>query len=327
VNSVQKVMLQVLVALAPAFVVWTWLFGAGLMVNLALAAATALVAEASILALRGRPAAPALADGSALVTAALLAFALPPLAPWWLTVTGTAFAIVLAKQLYGGLGYNPFNPAMVGYVVLLVSFPVEMTRWLAPVMLGEWQPSLLEALRYAFTGGLPGGLDWDAISSATPLDAMRTGVTAGVPLSELRASPLFAAPGGTGWTWLNLAFLLGGAWLLATRTVRWAIPVAVLGSVAILATVFWFVDPERYASPLVHLLGGATLFCAFFIATDPVSAATTPRGRIAYGIGIGVFIWVIRTFGGYPDSVAFAVLLMNMAAPALDHFLTRAREN
>lgn len=298
-TSVQRVMLQVLVALIPAGAAWVWLFGTGLLVNAALCAVTALVTEAAMVHLRGRAVAPVLADCSALVTAVLLAFALPPDVPWWIPVVGTAFALVFAKHLYGGIGYNPFNPAMVGYVVLLVSFPVEMTRWPLPSVLAGW----------------------DAVSSATPLDAVRTGLASGIPLSEIRASPLFAHPGGTGWTALNLAFVVGGMWLLWTRTIRWAIPLTVLGSIALLSGVAWLVDAERFASPAFHILGGATLMCAFFIATDPVSAATTPRGRIAYGVGIGVLVWVIRTFGGYPDAVAFAVLLMNMAAPTLDHYL------
>lgn len=298
-TSVQRVMLQVLVALVPATVAWVWLFGTGLLVNAALCAVTALATEAAMVHLRGRPVAPVLADCSALVTAVLLAFALPPDVPWWIPVVGTAFAMVFAKHLYGGIGFNPFNPAMVGYVVLLISFPVEMTRWPLPSVLAGW----------------------DAVSSATPLDAVRTGLASGMPLSEIHASPLFAYPGGTGWTVLNLTFVVGGLWLLWTRTIRWIIPLTVLGSIAVLSGGAWLVDAERFASPAFHILGGATLMCAFFIATDPVSAATTPRGRIAYGIGIGALVWIIRTFGGYPDAVAFAVLLMNMAAPTLDHYL------
>lgn len=324
--SVQRIMLLVIAALLPAFAVYTWLFGWGLLVNIAIASAVALAAEAAMLRLRARPLAPAITDGSALVTAVLLAFALPPLAPWWLPAIGTLFAIVFAKHLYGGLGYNPFNPAMAGYVVLLVSFPVEMTRWLAPVMLSDWQPSLPEAARFAFTGALPAGLAWDAVSSATPLDWLRTGLAAGETVEQVRASPIFGAFAGVGWDWLSLAIAGGGAWLLWLRVIRWPIPVAVLGSVAAIATVFWLVDPARFASPLFHLAGGATMLCAFFIATDPVTAASTPRGRIVYAVGIGVLIWVIRTFGGYPDAVAFAVLLMNMAAPALD-YMFRPRAN
>lgn len=296
-NSVARMMYQVLVALVPAYAVLVWLYGTGPLFNLAVAAVAALGAEAAMLVARRRPVAATLADGSALVTAALLAVALPPSLPWWLPAVGAVFAIVVAKQLFGGLGHNTFNPAMAGYVVLLVSFPVEMTRWPAPSTL----------------------LGFDALSGATPLDTLRTGIERGVPVEELISGPLFSATAG--WHWLALAVFAGGCWLLWLRVIRWPIPATVLAGVLAPALLFWLYDPTRFASPMFHLVGGATLLCAFFIATDPVSAATTPRGRIVYGLGIGVLVWVIRTFGGYPDAVAFAVLLMNMAAPALDHFL------
>ena len=275
-NEIQVLMAKVLIALVPAAAVHVWLFGPGLLVNCALATGAALAAEAAMLSIRGRPLAPALYDLSAPVTAVLLAFALPPLMPWWLPVLGALFAIVVAKQLYGGVGFNPFNPAMAGYVVLLISFPVEMTRWPRP---------------------------FDGITAATPLD---------------RVNEVAVIAGG--WEWLSLAVLVGGLWLLWQRVIRWPIPVAVLGSLAGIAAVAWLIDPVRFASPLFHLVGGATMLCAFFIATDPVTAATTPRGRVFYGLGIGALVWVLRSFGNYPDGVAFAVLLMNMAAPALDHF-------
>lgn len=299
-NSVARMMYQVLVALIPAYAVFVWLFGAGLLFNFAVAALAALAAEAAMLAARGRPVAATLADGSALVTAALLAIALPPVLPWWIPAVGAVFAIAVVKQLFGGLGHNTFNPAMAGYVVLLVSFPVEMTRWPAPAT-----------------------LRFDALSGATPLDTLRTGIERGVPVDELMTGPLFSL--AAGWHWLALAVFAGGCWLLWLRVIRWPIPVAVFAGLLVPALLFWLYDPARFASPVFHLVGGATLLCAFFIATDPVSAATTPRGRILYGLGIGVLVWVIRTFGGYPDAVAFAVLLMNMAAPALDHF-TRPRD-
>lgn len=294
--SVQRIMQQVLLALIPAAAVHVWLFGPGLLVNAAIATTAALAAEALMLRLRGRPLLPELADGSAPVTAILLAFALPPVVPLWLPAFGAVFAIVFAKHLYGGLGYNPFNPAMVGYAMLLVSFPVEMTQWPVP---------------------------WDSVSGATPLDHLRTGIAAGATVPELATPPRFGYIAGAGWEWLSLAVLAGGLWLLHLRVIRIPIPLAVLGSVAVLATVFWLLDPLRFASPLVHLFSGATMLCAFFIATDPVTAATTPRGRILYGLGIGALLWTLRTFGGYPDAVAFAVLLMNMAAPAIDHFTRR----
>jgi len=299
-HSVSKLMLHVGYALIPGTAAYVWFFGIGVLVQIALACVTALVTESLVLGLRKRPLAPSLRDGSALVTAVLLALAIPSIAPWWVIVFGTAFAIVFGKQLYGGLGYNPFNPAMLGYVMLLISFPLEMTTW----------PAIQNGL--------------DAITAATPFDALKTQLGQGVNIPTAIANPeigqLFGMLAGAGWEVVSLGFLLGGLYLLVTGRIAWQIPVAMLVTLTVLSTVFNLIDPTRYADPLLHLFGGATMLGAFFIATDPVSAATTPRGRLFYGAGIAVFTFVIRSWGGYPEGLAFAVLLMNMAAPTIDHY-------
>jgi Na+-translocating ferredoxin:NAD+ oxidoreductase subunit D len=323
-TSVTRVMAEVLLALVPATVAWVWFFGPGVLYNMVVAAMVALACEAAVLALRGRPAGLQLRDLSALVTAVLLAFCLPPLTPWWITATGAAFAIVFAKQLYGGLGYNPFNPAMAGYVVLLISFPEQLTRWLPPLgdSLGLAAAALdpLQTLQFTLTGLLPDGISWDAISGATPLDQLRTQLSMARTVAEVRADPLYGVLGARGWEWTALWITLGGLYLLWRKVIRWQIPLAVLLGVCIPATLFWLVDPSAYPPPSFHLVSGATMLCAFFIATDPVSAATSRAGRLVYGFGIGALIFVIRSWGGFPDAVAFAVLLMNMAVPAIDHF-------
>lgn len=327
-TNVTRVMGEVLLALVPATIAWVWYFGPGILYNMAVAAAVALACEAGALALRQRPVKRQLQDLSALVTAVLLAFCLPPLTPWWITATGTAFAIVFAKQLYGGLGYNPFNPAMAGYVVLLISFPEQMTRWLPP--LGDalgLAPAALDpgqSLRFTLTGLLPAGLSWDAISGATPLDDLRTQLSLSRTVAEARVGAVYGMLGGHGWEWTANWIALGGLYLLWRRIIRWQIPVAVILGVCVPAAFVWLIDPASHPPPTFHLFSGATLLCAFFIATDPVSAATSRSGRLVYGFGIGVLIFVIRSWGGYPDGVAFAVLLMNMAVPAIDHF-TRPR--
>ena len=319
-NDVNAMMRRVLYALLPGIACMIWLFGWGVPINLALAGGSALLAEAGMLAMRGRPVIPALQDGSALLTGVLLALAIPPLAPWWIAVTGSVFAIVIAKQLYGGLGYNPFNPAMAGYVVLLISFPLELTLWPH-----AWHaPDLAGTLSMVFTGNPPNGMSIDAITMATPMDDLRMQIGLGKALPQLAGNRLFGYLGGAGWEWLNGCYLLGGLWLLRVRVIQWHIPVAMLGALALLAGVFHLLDPARYASPQFHLLSCATMLGAFFIATDPVTACTTPRGRLWYGAGIGMLVWVIRTWGGYPDGVAFAVLLMNLAAPTIDYY-TRPR--
>jgi electron transport complex protein RnfD len=319
-QSVTRVMGLVLIALIPGtFAMW-WYFGWGVIINILIATAVAVAAEATVLNLRTRPVAPVVIDLSAVVTAWLLALALPPLLPWWQTALGSAFAIVVVKQLFGGIGYNPFNPAMAGYVLLLVSFPVTMTRWLPPEVISGQSLSLMDSLGIIFSGSPPAGQTWDALSSATPLDAMRSELSQNRMISEIRQSPLWGDFGGRGWEWVGNWFLLGGLFLLWRRVISWRIPVSMLGALLLVAGLFWAIDPERYPFPAFHLFSGGAILGAFFIATDPVSASTTPRGQLIFGALIGVLVFIIRTWGGYPDAVAFAVLLMNMAAPTIDYY-------
>lgn len=331
-DTVTKVMVRLLAALIPGLIAYVWFFGWGIVINITIAVCTALAAETAMLKLRDRPVLPFLTDGSAVVTAVLLAFSIPPLAPWWVTFIGALFAIVLAKHLYGGLGYNPFNPAMVGYVILLISFPREMTSWIPTVSFSEYQLSFLESALFIFTGQLPPGLTFDALTEATPLDALKTNLGLGNTVSEIRAQlgldeetsrllsvvPIFGAIGGKGWEWVSGGFLIGGLWLIYQKIISWHIPVAMLGALSAMAAVFYIFDPNHYASPLFHLFSGSAMLGAFFIATDPVTAATSATGRLVYGIGIGILVYIIRTWGGYPDSIAFGVLLMNMCVPLID---------
>lgn len=321
-HGVGRVMRIVLYALLPTVALHVFFFGIGLLVQIMLGTITALAAEALALRLRRKPIAPFLKDGSAIVTATLLALCLPPLAPWWLVVSGTAFAILLAKHLYGGLGANPFNPAMVGYAVLLVSFPVQLLQWLPPAGIDMEHARLTagESIQTILTGSLPARVSWDAITSPTPLEALRTNLKMGMTMAEAQAAPIFGTLGGRGWEWINLATLAGGIALLALRIIRWHIPVAMLGAIVVCASVMYAIDPGAYAGPIFHLTSGASLLGAFFIATDPISAATSDRGRLIYGAGIGVLTYVIRTWGGYPDGVAFAVLLMNLSVPLIDRY-------
>ncbi len=313
-TSIAQVMSKVLLALLPGIAAYVWLFGWGIVVQLSFATLLALGAEALMLRLRRRPLLPFLTDGSAIVTAWLLCLSIPPIAPWWITAIGVLFAIVLAKHLYGGLGYNPFNPAMVGYAALLISFPAEMTAWQAPQPL-----DLAQAASLIFLA--PPREVLDAVTSATPMDFLRTQLGLDKTVDEVIAhSPLFGYLAGKTQEILNLMFLLGGLWLIKQRIIGWQIPVAMLASLAIMAAVFHLYDPERFASPAFHLASGAVMLGAFFIATDPVSASTTPRGRLIYGAGIGILVYVIRTWGGYPDGVAFAVLLLNICAPTIDYY-------
>jgi electron transport complex protein RnfD len=318
-SAVNKVMLQVSLALVPALAASTWLFGWGVLLKVLIAVAVALASEALILKLRERHIAATLSDGSAVVTALLLAIALPPLAPWWLITVGVAFAIIIGKQLYGGLGFNPFNPAMLGYVVLLISFPLEMTTWLAPGGLREGSLGLGETMGYIFAGTQPtAGLD--SLTMATPLDTVKTRLGLEHTMEEIMAAPLFGTLGGKGWEIINGLILLGGIWMIFKRIISWHVPVAMLGSLFLIAGLFHLINPEHYAGPLFHLFSGGALLGAFFIATDPVSGATSDKGRLWFGAGVGILTYIIRSWGGYPDGVAFSVLLMNMAAPTIDYY-------
>ena len=299
-------------ALIPALGMMFWLFGYTVLLQLLLASSTALFAEAVCLWLRKRPVKVHLLDLSALISAALLALAIPTIAPWWIIVSGTLFASIIGKQVYGGLGYNPFNPAMVGYVFLLISFPQQMTAWQAPTI---FLP-LEGALNIIFSESAT----IDGLSSATVLDSIKTARISGILLTEMPTTN-FSLIAGTGWELISLAYLLGGLWLLYRKVISWHIPAAVLLGLLIPASINYFIDTNAASSPLLHLFSGASLCGAFFIATDPVSAATSNTGRLIYGALIGLLTYIIRYWGGYPDGIAFAVLLANLAAPSIDYYL------
>ncbi len=310
-RGVGFIMTQVVLATVPGILAMTWFFGWGTIINICFALLVALACEALVLKLRKRPIGFYLKDGSAIVTALLLALAIPPLAPWWLTLVGVAFAIIVAKHMYGGMGYNPFNPAMVAYALLLVSFPVDMTQWVLP----DTAPSFSGTFQHIF-GLAPA---FDGMTSATPLDAFKH--SANQTLNELfQSTPALKSETLHAWQFVSMAYLLGGIYLLTRRIYTWHAPVGMLGSLSVMALIFSLYDADVYASVSFHLLTGATMLGAFFIVTDPVTTATSTKGRLIFGIGVGVLIYIIRAFGNYPDAVAFAVLLMNFAAPFIDQY-------
>ncbi len=317
----------VMLATIPGLITLIYFFGWGVLINIIIASTTALLTEALILKARHRDWQQELKDSSALVTAVLIGLALPPLVPWWITVTAVFFAIAFAKHLYGGLGYNPFNPAMVGYVLVLISFPVQMTAWSPASPLWSESLSFFDTFSLIMHGQTSSGITLelllngaDGFSSATPLDNMKTKLTEGLMTSEILNSKLYSGFAGVGWVWVNIAFLFGGLFLIWKKCIVWQLSLAMVLGLSITALVFNMIAGDSYASPLFHLLSGGTMLGVFFIVTDPVTAATSLKGRWIYGIGIGVITWIIRTWGGYPDAIAFAVLLMNMAAPTIDHY-------
>lgn len=322
-NRTGRMMRLVVYATFPGIVALTHFFGIGVLINLLLACLSCLAFEALVMKLRARPVMFYLRDCSALVTGVLIGVSLPPYCPWWLVISASFVAIVLAKQLYGGMGFNPFNPAMVAYVLLLISFPVEMTQWAAPLPLladGQTTPSLVAALDKILFG-----TPIDGYSAATALDVMsqNTGLTLDVLYAQ---QPVFAEGrwAGAGWEWVNIGFLLGGLYLLYKKVFTWHAPLSMLVALGLMAAIFYDAGSSHSGgSPLYHWLSGATMLGAFFIVTDPVSSAVSTRGRLVYGALIGILVYVIRTWGSsYPDGVGFAVLLMNFAAPFIDYYTT-----
>lgn len=308
--SVQTVMLTVLLGLVPGVAAYVWQIGAGILVNLAIAGISALAAEGLILRLRNRPIRPAVTDLSALVTAALVVLCIPPIVPWWLTTLAVFIAIVAGKHLYGGLGQNPFNPAMVAYCTMIIAYPSLMSQWPAAGMLDfDTQLKLI----------LGGARELDAITGATALDTLRTGLRAGTATVEsVLQHDNFGFFGGRGWEWIAGGYLLGGLFLLMRGVITWHMPTAFSVALAVVSGIFWLSHPAQFASPAFHLASGGAMLAAFFIVTDPVSGATTPLGKLIFAAGVALIAYLIRVFGAFPDGIAFAVLLMNMCVPLID---------
>ncbi len=318
--SVRQIMFQVLLALIPGIALYTWYFGPAILVSLTLASLTALGTEAVMLKLRQRPVMPFLSDNSALLTAWLLALSIPPLAPWWLVVVGTMFAISVSKHLYGGLGNNPFNPAMTGYAVLIISFPAYMTNWLSPQGLAQAQLTFAQQLQYIFGTQLPQNVTLDALTMATPLDTLKTQLHASHAMADIMQMPIFGYLGGHGSEMVAVGFVLGGIYLLTKRIISWHLPVTFLATLFVTAGIFYLFDPAHYAPPLLHWFSGAAMLGAFFILTDPVTSPTTIRGKLIFAAGAGFLTYIIRVFGGFPDGMAFATLLMNISVPLIDAY-------
>jgi len=333
-DSIRSQMMSVIWALMPAALVSVYLLGWLAVLQIITCMLACLATEWLTLKWMGRSTSP-LGDASAALTGLLLALTLPALTPWWMTVLGGIFAIGLGKQVYGGLGYNPFNPALSARIILLISFPLQMTTWIIPLHLDQAGVGLsgvdLYSLGQAWTlfvsglNALPQAVD--AVTMASPLGYVKTAWTQGIGVSDALQAYHYSyldafigrEAGSLGET-SALALLLGGIYLLARHTITWHIPFSFLATVAMLAAIANTVDPNHYTPPLFHLLAGGLMLCAFFMATDPVSSPVTPVGQIVFGVGCGVITWSIRTWGGYPEGAMFAVVLMNCAVPLIDHY-------
>ncbi|MFZ8943411.1 MAG: RnfABCDGE type electron transport complex subunit D [Methylophilaceae bacterium] len=307
-SSVSTIMLLVLLTLLPGLFLYIHFFGLGILLNVLIATITAIFAEFIILKIRKLPAKIFLTDYTAVVTAWLLALSIPSIAPWWITVLGTLFAIVVAKHFYGGIGSNLFNPAMIGYAILLISFPAVMTKWQNPSHINDIELSLSILLA---------GIDnYDAIASATPLDYLKTELLQGKNVSQIMNEPIAKL---TQMQWVSFGFFIGGIILLLTKVITWHLPLTYLVTLFVIASIFHLIDPNQFAPFQFHLLNGGTMLAAFFIITDPVSGPTTPNGKIFFAILIATLVYVIRVFGGYPEGIAFAVIFANICVPLIDN--------
>ncbi|ABR75090.1 electron transport complex subunit D [Actinobacillus succinogenes] len=328
-----RIMLWVIFGMLPALAVQVYYFGFGVLIQICLAVALALILEFAVTKLRKKPSLFYISDFSVILTALILAMAIPPYAPYWVILIGTFCAVILGKHVYGGLGQNLFNPAMVGYVVLLISFPVQMTGWMPPISLLHEPPTFGDSLGLIFSGVTGDGFSLsqlvssiDGLSSATPLDSAKTWLKSGGSATDLLNQPIFL-PGleaGLGWLQVNLAFFIGGLFLIWKKAIHWQTPVAILLSLGIFCGLFDLFGNAQAVGFFAQLFSGAMMFGAFFIATDPVTAPVTPKGKWVFGILIGLLICLIRQFGNYPDGVAFAVLLANICVPLIDQY-TRPR--
>ena len=303
-ESTRTLMRDVLIALAPAMLVSVLASGWSVLTLILVSVASCILLEFLIqkYLLKGPV---TVCDLSAAVTGCLLALNLPPNAPWWIAVVGAIVAIGVAKMTFGGLGQNIFNPALVGRVFLLVSFPVIMTSWND----AGW-----------FFGSV------DAFSGATPLGAVKEGLSNGLTLSQITADDLtfsqefFFHAGGSAGELSAIALILGFLYLLCRRVIKATIPVTIFCTVFVVSGIFWLVNPEHYTNPVFNLFSGGLLLGAIFMATDYVTSPMTTKGQIIFGVGIGLITVFIRYFGSYPEGVSFAILIMNCTVPLLNKY-------
>lgn len=306
-DSTPKIMYRVVYALVPALIWSVFVFGPDAL-RVTLIAIVACLAFEFLIQKYLMKIKPTVTDGSALVTGILMAFNVPSNLPWWIIIIGSLAAIGIGKLSFGGLGSNIFNPALVGRVFLLISFPVQMTSW--PVN---------------HRSGI------DAVTSATPLGIIKEGISGGMPVSEISKNlpstveMLFGEIGGSLGEISALLLILGGLYLLIKKVITWHIPVSVIGTVALVAAIFWLVNPEMYIHPVYHILTGGLMLGAIFMATDMVSSPMNPKGQIIYGIGIGLITISIRMFGAYPEGISFAILIMNAFTPLINTYVKPKR--
>jgi Na+-translocating ferredoxin:NAD+ oxidoreductase subunit D len=305
-DSVRKIMYRVVYAMIPALLWSVFIFGPDAL-KVTLIAVVACLAFEFLIQKYLMKVKPSVTDGSALVTGILLAFNVPANLPWWIIIIGALVAVGVGKLSFGGLGNNIFNPALVGRVFLLISFPVQMTSWPAA------------------------GDEVDGLTTATPLGIIKEGLNNGIPVHEIsRDLPqttdmLMGNMSGSLGEISALLLILGGVYMLYKKVITWHIPVSVIGTVAVVAALFWLVEPQNYVNPVYHILTGGLMLGAIYMATDMVSSPMTPKGQIIFGAGIGIITISIRLFGAYPEGISFAILIMNAFTPLINNYVKPKR--
>ena len=306
-DSTQKIMYRVVYAMIPALAWSVFVFGLDAL-RVTLIAIVACLAFEYIIQKYLLKIKPMITDGSALITGILLAFNVPSNLPWWIIVIGSLASVGIAKLSFGGLGNNIFNPALVGRVFMLISFPVQMTSWPVNARSGI-----------------------DAITSATPLSIIKEGISNGTPISEITQKlpttfdMLLGNIGGSLGEISALLLILGGLYMLWKKVITWHIPISVIATVALVAAVFWIINPSTYINPVYHILSGGLMLGAIFMATDMVTSPMNPKGQIIYGVGIGLITISIRMFGAYPEGISFAILIMNAVTPLINTYVKPKR--
>ncbi|WP_319503199.1 RnfABCDGE type electron transport complex subunit D [uncultured Draconibacterium sp.] len=305
-ESTQKIMLRVVYAMIPAMIWGIYMFGLDA-VRIGLLSVLSCLAVEFLIQKYIMKAKPSITDGSALITGVLLAFNVPASLPWWIIIIGAVAAMGVGKLSFGGLGSNVFNPALVGRVFLLISFPVQMTSWPVTRM-----------------------MEVDAVSAATPLAVIKEGIKNGIPVSQLQGLPNLSdmAIGfnhGSMGEISAILLIIGGLYMLWKKVITWQTPVSIILTVLVVSGIFWMVNPEMYVNPVYHIFTGGLMLGAIFMATDMVTSPMTGKGQLIYGIGIGLITISIRMFGAYPEGISFAILIMNAFVPLINMYIKPKR--
>jgi len=326
-------MFLVIIACIPGIFTKYYFFGSGTLIQILFSILVSLLLEVNILKLRFKKIKNNLQDNSSVLTSVLFGVSIPSLLPWWMVVIGLFFSIIIAKHLYGGIGQNIFNPAMVGYAVLLISFPIDMNNWherdFSISFLNDFKQSvnIIFSKNYKCsinsdnsTNYINKNITPDAFTEATPLNNFK--IKSHLEDNFFPQESILKNKKVTiqnSWKYINISFFLGGIFLFFKRIICWRIPISFLTSLGIVSMITYFYSKDLFMSPLFHFFSGGTMMCAFFIATDPVTTSCTNIGKIIFGCIIGFLVWIIRNYSDYPDAIAFSVLFGNMIAPFIDY--------